>query len=151
MSWPSLLQQKVAQTEVAIQWSEKDFQLSIWLRFQNTGQTFPVLTIFFESCNSMKMKTNFNCHFGFAFTLFSESHNLINPNEKDFQRYLGLFSSKSKPLPFWWSILKVTFQSKWKGLSAVILTLSSQHKPARLSWGGFARSWLAPANSPTVL
>ena len=108
--------------KVAIQWKEKDFQLSFWFYFHSKGQDVSVYMIFFESCNSMKMKTTFNCHFGFCFhTWLAMKTNLCN-GLKDFQRHLGLFPNQHQPAPFLVIYFESRNSTKWKGLSAVILT-----------------------------
>ena len=76
--------------------------------------------IFFESCNSTKMKGTFNCHFDFAFTFFLKV--AIQRTWKGLSTViLTLFSQPKPGWPFCRSFLKVSFQWKWKGLSAVIL------------------------------
>ena len=137
MSWLFLLQQKVTQSRNSTKWKglstlilavlsnyRSDFPCfndRFWKSQSNemkrtfschfgftftVKETVSVCMIFFESCNSMKMKTTFNCHFGFGFTFFSESHNSIQM-KRTFNVILACFQSKSKPLPFYWSILKV--------------------------------------------
>ena len=110
--------------KVAIQWSEKNFQLSFnhsfWFYFQSQGQTVPFLMIFFESRNSMKMKRTFNCHFGFAFTLFSESRNSMKMKKTLNCHFDFVFTAQASL-----ALLVIFFESRnsmrWKRLSAVIL------------------------------
>ena len=125
--------------KVAIQWNEKDSQLSFFY-FQSQGQTVPFVMIFFESRNSMKMKRTFTCNFGFAFTLFLKvgiqwkglstviltlcSHNSSQPGpfsdlfwksqfnemKTTFSCHFGLFSKQKQDEQFCWSFLKVAIQ-----------------------------------------
>ena len=56
--------------------NQKDFQLSFCLCFYNQAQIVPFINLF-KVVNSMQMKRTFKRHFGCAFTLVSESRNLV--------------------------------------------------------------------------
>ena len=62
--------------------------------------------IFFESCNSTKMKRTFNCHFGFAFTFFLK----VAIQWKWKRLWTVILTLFSQPKPDCRSFLKVAIQ-----------------------------------------
>ena len=98
--------------------NEKDFQPSFWLCFlgKSSFQWF-----FFEYCNSMKMKSSFNYHSSFVFTLLFLKVAIQWKWKGLSIVILALVFNKSRTPPNSWFFLKAAIHSTWKALSSVIL------------------------------
>ena len=92
-------------SKVVIQWKWKRLSTSFWLVFKAKVSRFTFSDLFRNS--------QFNQH------------------EKDFQRHLGLFSKQKQAAPLLVTYFESPNSMEWKGLSAVIFTLSSQQTPAQ--------------------